>query len=223
VALSGSTTFNLDFVEAIEEAYERCGLEVRGGYDLATARRSINLLFIEWGNEGINLWTLEEREQVLSPSDGDYVLGADVVDVIEHHIEDSSGRISTLSRVPLAAHTRRVNPSTEGKPREVFVDRGQAAPIAHLWPLPNSSTYTMVYWVLRRIEDAGDYTNNADIPFRFLPAFIAGLAWKLAGKKKSSDIQLLTRLRAEYNEAFKMAKDEDRDRSPMRIVPRIVR
>lgn len=226
MATSGTTSFNLDMVEAIEEAFERAGLEVRSGYDMRTARRSINLMFADWANRGLNLWTMEERNQLLTYNDGDYTLGEDVVDVVEAMIQLPAGSGSrttryNVNRVSVATHATRVNPNLLGRPIEMYVDRQQPAPIVHLWPLPgDSGPYTLVYWVLRRMDDAGEYTNTADMPFRFLPAFISGLAWYIAEKKRTDDPNIILRLQARYEADWQRAADEDRDKSTLKIAPR---
>lgn len=223
MATSGTTTFTLDFVEAIEEAFERAGVENRVGYDMRSARRSINLLFAEWANRGINLWTVEERTQVLTPLVGEYTLDSDIVDIIETMVQVPNTTQVTrynLSRISVSTYAGHTNPTITGRPTEVYIDRQRVAPIVKLWPLPNIAGYTLVYWVLRRIEDAGAFTNNGDFPFRFLPAFIAGLAYYIAEKRQQADPALIQRLKLAYDETWQLAADEDRDRSTLSIVPR---
>ena len=219
MAVSGTTAFDLDIVELIEEAYEQAGIEARTGYDMRTARRSLDLLFIEWGNKGYNLWTIEEGSQALTASDGSYQLDADLIDLVEFVIRTSDDRDTSLSRVPLALHANRNNKTQEGRPNQIYVDRQRTGPIVNLWPLPDTSEYTLVYWALRRINDAGNFTNTVDTPFRFLPAVTAGLAHKLAGKKKPGDTGLITRLKVEAEQLFKEATEEDRDRSDVQVFP----
>lgn len=223
MATSGTTTFTLDFVEAIEEAFERAGVENRVGYDMRSARRSINLLFAEWANRGINLWTVEERTQALTPLVGEYTLDSDIVDIIETMVQVPNTTQVTrynLSRISVSTYAGHTNPTITGRPTEVYIDRQRVAPIVKLWPLPNIAGYTLVYWILRRIEDAGAFTNNGDFPFRFLPAFIAGLAYYIAEKRQQADPALIQRLKLAYDEAWQLAADEDRDRSTLSIVPR---
>lgn len=223
MATSGTTTFTLDFVEAIEEAFERAGVENRVGYDMRSARRSINLLFAEWANRGINLWTVEERTQALTPLEGEYTLDNDIVDIIETMVQVPNTTQVTrynLSRISVSTYAGHTNPTITGRPTEVYIDRQRVAPIVKLWPLPNIAGYTLVYWILRRIEDAGAFTNNGDFPFRFLPAFIAGLAYYIAEKRQQADPALIQRLKLAYDETWQLAADEDRDRSTLSIVPR---
>ena len=224
MATSGTTTFQLDFIEAIEEAYERCGLESRSGYDMKTARRSINLMQLEWANRGINLWTVEERTQVLTASDGSYQLNADIVDLLEHVISISGTTTETrynVTRVSVSTFATRTNPELTGRPTQIYINRKNEGPLINLWPLPDSTTtYTLHYWVLRRIEDAGAYTNTGDFPFRFLPVFVAGLAYYLSEKKCIDNPQIIERLKMRYEEQWANAADEDRDKSTLSLVPR---
>ena len=221
---SGTTTFDLPFTDAIEEAFERAGHESRSGYDMRTARRSINLLFADWANRGVNLWTIEERTQALTESDGEYTLGTDVVDVIEQVVKlvgSSPEARYNMTRVSITTHATRTNPTTTGRPTEVWYDRAQAAPVAHIWPLPDATgSYTLYYWVLRRLDDAGVYTNTADVPFRFLPAFISGLAFMIAEKKRQDDPNLIARLEERYDKDWARAAEEDREKATLSIVPR---
>ena len=221
---SGTTTFQLDFIEAIEEAYERCGLESRSGYDMKTARRSINLMQLEWANRGINLWTVEERTQVLTASDGSYQLNADIVDLLEHVISIADAPTETrynVTRVSVSTFATRTNPELTGRPTQIYINRKNEGPLINLWPLPDSTTtYTLHYWVLRRIEDAGAYTGTGDFPFRFLPVFVAGLAYYLSEKKCIDNPQVIERLKMRYEEQWANAADEDRDKSTLSITPR---
>jgi len=224
MATSLSSSFNLDFVEAIEEAHERCGLELRGGFEMRSARRSINIMFADWANRGLNMWTIEERSLVLTEGTSEYTLGEDIVDLIEYMVQIPNTSQETrynLSRVSVSTYAGRTNPTIIGRPTEIYVNRTQPAPIVHLWPVPGpGGPYTLKYWVLRRIQDAGAYTNTADLPFRFLPAFIAGLAYYIAEKKRTDDPGLIARLEQSYAKAWTLAADEDRDRSTLTLVPR---
>lgn len=220
---SGSTSFNLDFIEAIEEAYERCGLESRSGYDMKTARRSINLMLLDWANRGINMWTMEERTQVLTQGEGEYQLDADIVDIIEQVVQIPNQPQTTrytVSRVSVSTYATRTNPTIQSRPTQIYIERLNAGPRVHLWPLPNETGYTLVYWVLKRIEDAGAYSNTGDFPFRFLPVFISGLAYHIAEKKRSDDPALIDRLKARYEMDWQNAAEEDREKATLSIVPR---
>jgi hypothetical protein len=220
---SNTTIFNLDLTDLIEEAGERCGIEIRAGHQVRTARRSLNLLLAEWANRGINLWTLEQQERVLIPGVGRYILPADTVDLLEAVIRTGTGVSRTdlsLNRISASVYSTIPNKYTQGRPFQMWMDR-QAIPDIVLWPVPDSSAvYTLVYWRLRRLQDAGNGLNTQDIPFRFLPAMTAGLAYHMAIKIPEAR-PLLPVLKAQYDEAWMLAADEDREKSPVRFVPRI--
>jgi hypothetical protein len=220
---SGTTSFNLDFIEAVEEAYERVGLEVRSGWDAKTARRSINLMLLEWANRGINMWTMEERVVTLTQGVGEYQLDADIVDIIEQVVQlpnQTQTTRYTVSRVSVSTYATRTNPTIQSRPTQIYIERLNAGPKVHLWPLPNIAGYTLHYWILKRIEDAGAYTNTGDFPFRFLPVFVSGLAYHIAEKKASGNPELIMRLKARYEEDWQNAAEEDREKSTLSIVPR---
>lgn len=214
-------------VEAIEEAFELAGIESRSGYDMRTARRSINLMMLSWSNRGLNMWTYEERTQTLTYGVGEYALGSDIVDVLEQVVRlpqyASSPQVSRLNmtRVSVSTQATRTNPNITGRPVEIFYQRLTDGITAHVWPLPDSNgPYVLTYWVLRRIEDAGAFTNTGDFPFRFLPVFVAGLAYHIAQKKRRDDPNLVQTLKAEYDEAWDAASMEDREKATLNIVPR---
>jgi hypothetical protein len=236
---SGLTVFNLDLPEIIEEAFERAGIESRTGYELLSARRSLSLLMLEWANRGINLWTIEERSMALTYGVGQYTLESDIVDVIEQMVQIPPGSAGSsgptrynLTRVSVSTQATRTNPGITGRPTEVWYDRQEPAPIANIWPLPGQQgPYVLYYWVLRRIDDPGAYTNTMDVPFRFLPALIAGLAYYLAVKFLTADRadtrwavmfleQRIIRLHDDYEATFLAAAQEDRERATLTIVPR---
>ena len=212
---SGTTAFNLDFTELAEEAWERAGREMRSGYDLRTARRSMNLLTIEFANRGINLWTVESGSQVLTPGVATYNLPADTIDIIEHVIRTNAGNATlqsdlTISRISVSTYASIPAKLTQGRPIQIFVERLRDQPRITLWPVPDSSVqYTLFYYRLRRIQDAGTGVNTPDAPFRFLPAIAAGLAYHIAMKTPdlAGRVQML---KAEYDEQFNLAAGEDR-------------
>lgn len=195
---------------------------------MRTARRSINLLFADWANRGVNLWTVEERSEPLLVDTQDYTLGADIVDLIEYMLEVPDAYSSSvngptrynLTRASVSTFASHTNPRLTGRPTQIYVNRQAAAPIVRMWPTPQIEGYTLVYWVLRRVQDAGAYTNTGDFPFRFLPAFISGLAYMIAVKKRQDDPVLIARLKSDYAEDWQRAADEDRDKSTLTIVPR---
>ena len=162
---SGSTNFELDVSDYIEEAFERCGLEVRTGYDLKTAKRSLNLLFADWANRGLNQWTIAQRTQTLTASDGDYNLGTDVIDVLSMVVR-RSGTDFAMSRISRDEYISIPNKSTTGRPTQFFIDR-QITPEIKIWPLPENSTDVLHFDCLTRIEDADTFTNTIEVPFRF--------------------------------------------------------
>lgn len=220
MATSGTATFNLDIVEIIEEAYEQAGLELRSGYDLKTARRSLNLLAIDWANRGFNLWTVEQGVIPLLTGIASYVLPADTIDLVESVIRTTGDttRDISISRIGLSTYATIPTKDTQGRPVQYWLDR-QATPQITVWPVPSDDSYSFVYWRLRRIQDAGSTAENtADIPIRFLPCLIAGLAFKLASKRPEA-ADRLDRLEAAYEKAWADASYEDREKVPFRIVP----
>ncbi len=226
MATSGTTTFNLDLNEAVEEAFERCGAELRTGYDLKTARRSLNLMFSDWANRGINMWTIEQGQQVLTPGTATYTLPADTVDLMEHVIRTGAGNVSTqvdltITRISVSTYASIPNKLQTARPIQVWIDRLQPAPTFTVWPVPdNSQTYTFVYWRLRRIQDAGvGGTYTQDIPFRFLNALVAGLAYYLSMKLPDA-LERMPMLKQQYDEAWELASTEDREKASVRFVPR---
>lgn len=211
---SGSTNFELDVSDYIEEAFERCGLEVRTGYDLKTAKRSLNLLFADWANRGLNQWTIAQRTQIVTTSDGDYDLGTDVIDVLSMVVRRSSTDFS-MTRISRDEYLSIPNKTTKGRPTQFFIDR-QVTPQIKIWPVPENSTDVLHFDCLTRIEDADTFTNTVEVPFRFYPCLAAGLAYYIAIKKAPDRIQLL---KAIYDEEFDRAQAEDRDRASFNVVP----
>lgn len=226
MATSGTATFNMDFTEIAEEAWERAGREMRSGYDLRTARRSMNLLTIEWQNRGINMWTIDEGTVSLVEGTATYALPADTIDLLEHVIRTNSGNVSTqsdlsISRISVSTYASIPNKLSKGRPIQIYIDRGQANPSATVWPVPDASdTYVLKYYRMRRIEDAGSGVNTADVNFRFLPCLVSGLAYYIAQK----DPELAPRipmLQTEYERQFDLAAQEDREKASISLVPRM--
>jgi hypothetical protein len=226
MATSGTATFNLDLVEVVEEAFERCGAEMRTGYDLRTARRSLNLMFAEWANLGVNLWTIEQGVQALTPGVATYQIPADTVDLLEHVIRTPSAPNNldiTISRISVSTYSSIPNKAQTGRPIQLYIDRQRANPTVTVWPVPdNSQPYTLVYWRLRRIQDAGEGVNTMDVPFRFIPCLVAGLAYHMAMKIPGA-LERLPILKTQYEEAWALASEEDREKAPVRFVPRVAR
>ena len=187
MATSGVANFNLDLAEVVEEAFERAGGELRTGYDLRTARRSLNLMFADWANRGLNMFTYEQGTQVLTPGVATYTLPTDTVDLLEHVIRTGAGNVSTqadltITRISVSTYATIPNKLQQARPIQIFIERLNT-PQFTVWPVPdNTQTYTLVYYRLRRIENAGDGVNTMDMPFRFLPCMVAGLAYHLALK-----------------------------------------
>lgn len=221
---SGTATFNLDLTEIIEESFERCGSEARSGYDFRTARRSLNLLFADFANRGVNMWTIEQGSQVLTPGMATYNLPSDTVDLLEHVLRTGAGVAATqsdltITRISVSTYATIPNKLQQARPIQIYINR-QATPNFTVWPVPDSSqTYTLVYWRLRRIQDAGNGINTMDVPFRFVPAMVAGLAYYLA-LKIPSGVERLPILKAQYDEAWELASSEDREKAAVRFVPR---
>jgi len=211
---SSSTNFELDVAEYIEEAFERCGLEVRTGYDLRTAKRSMNILFADWANRGLNQWTIEQRTKTLVSGTAEYDLDTDLVDVLNAIIRRGSTDFS-LSRISRDAYINIPTKATTGRPSQYFLDR-QITPKLKLWATPENSTDVFVYDALTRIQDADTAKDTVDIPFRFYPCLTAGLAYYLSLKKAPDRVQLL---KAMYEEEFERASAEDRDRSSLTLTP----
>ena len=232
---TGTTSFNLDLNDLVEESFERAGSELRTGYDLRTARRSLNLLTIEWANRGINLWTIEQGQIPLVTGQVVYPLPVDTIDLLDQVIRTNAGSASNqtdinISRISESTYSTIPNKLTQGRPIQVWINRqsgattptGVNAPTINIWPTPNApdNQYMFVYWRLRRINDAGDGSNTQDIPFRFLPAMVAGLAYYLSIKIQGTDPNRVMGLKADYEQQFQLAAEEDREKSSIRFVPR---
>ena len=216
MATSGSRDFDLDVAEIIEEAYERCVLESRTGYDLKTARRSLNIMFADWANRGLNLWTVEQSTQALTDGTASYTLSADFTDLLEVVVR-RSGTDFMLTKMSRGEYLNIPTKTQEGRPTQYYFDR-KTTPSITLWPTPENSTDTLVFYYVRRIQDVDTQINTTDAPFRFLPCVIAGLSYYLAVKKAPDRIQLLKSI---YEEEFQRASDEDDDRVPLKLTPDI--
>jgi hypothetical protein len=220
MATSGTTTFDLDVDELIAEAYERCGLQARAGYDIKTARRSLNLMFLDWASRGLNLWTIEQRTLALTAGVYEYNLPLDTVNVLEAVIRSNVNGVQTditLNRFSRAEwlHTP-VKISTQSRPAQFYVQR-TITPQVYFYPNPDDSVaYTFVYYAIRRIQDAGAYTNTTDINFRFLPCLASGLAYYISMKRAPERMTMLKQI---YEEDFLRAAQEDRDIASVYLVP----
>jgi len=224
---TNTATFNMQLDEIIEECFERCGQEARSGYDFKTARRSLNLLTIEWASKGINLWTIEQGSIPLITGTGTYDLPPDTIDLLDQVVRTGTGTSQidiNLSRISSSTYSTIPAKNVQGRPVQVWINRQAQIPQINVWPIPDgSNTYTFVYWRLRRIQDAGNAVNTQDIPFRFLPALIAGLAFHLSIKLPGVDPNRSMALKAMYDEAFDIASQEDREKASYHATPRIFR
>jgi len=214
MAVSGSKDFELDVADYIEEAFERCGLEVRTGYDLKTAKRSMNLMFADWANRGLNQWTIAQKNFTVTQGDGNEPLGTDVIDILSLVIR-RDGTDYALNRISRDEYLNIPTKSTVARPTQFFVDR-QINPVLQMWPLPDNNTDVVYYDALVRMDDADTYTNTAQVPFRFYPALAAGLAYYISMKRAPDRSQML---KAVYEEELNRAMDEDRDRASFRMAP----
>jgi len=301
---SSTTAFNLDLNDLIEEAFERCGLELRTGYDFRTARRSMNLLTVEWANRGINLWTVEQGQIVMNTGQATYALPNDTIDLLDQTIRQNNGTTNqidiNISRISEPTYMTIPNKLTQGRPIQVWINRqsgqtnnlasttlngainatattitltstvglatsgfikvdnetivysnisgnqllncsrGQANTVAashstgasvftqnlpsiNVWPTPNAGGgYVFVYYRLRRMQDAGNGVTEQDIPFRFIPCMVAGLAYYISMKKPEVAPERIAMLKADYEQQFQLASEEDREKAPIRFVPRTI-
>jgi len=238
---TSTTSFNPDLNELMEEAFERCGTELRTGYHFRTARRSLNFLITEWANRGINLWTIEQGQIPLVQGTVTYDLPNDTVDLLEHVIRTYPGQGANqndinINRISISTYSTIPNKLTQGRPIQVWVNRrsGQtsdllgatpAYPQINVWPSPDQGSlaspfYYFVYWRLRRMVDAGNGVNVEEIPFRFQNCMVAGLAYMLSMKLPDIDPARIGILKTQYDEAWDLASAEDREKAPDRFVPR---
>jgi hypothetical protein len=299
---SSTTAFNLDLNDLIEEAFERCGLELRTGYDFRTARRSLNLMTVEWANRGINLWTVEQGQITMNTGQATYALPNDTIDLLDQTIRQNNGTTNqidiNISRISEPTYMTIPNKLTQGRPIQVWINRqsgqtntiasttlngaitstattitltstvglatsgfikidnetivysnissnqllncsrGQANTVAashltgasvfaqnlpsiNVWPTPNAGGgYVFVYYRLRRMQDAGTGVTDQDIPFRFIPCMVAGLAYYIAIKKPEVSPDRIVMLKTDYEQQFQLAAEEDREKAPIRFVPR---
>lgn len=217
MATSGTTTFDLSIDDLVEEAFERCGMRPQSGYQLNTARRSLNLLFLDWANRGLNLWTIEQATYVLTQGVNEITLPTDTVNVLEAIIRQNSQGINTdvyIERISREDWLNVPDKTSQARPAQFYVQRTNV-PKVFFYPAADQ-TYTFVYYRIRRIQDAGGYTNTADVNFRFLPCLASGLAYFLSLKFAADRTQALKAL---YEEDFQRAAMEDRDSASVQFVP----
>jgi hypothetical protein len=221
MATSGTTAFDLNIDEIVEEAYNRCAVQGTSGYDLKRARRNLNILFSEWGNRGVHLWKVELQTQALTAGVSAYTVPTSVSDVLEAYISTTAGTTAStndisLTKIDRSAYAALPNKGTTGQPSQYFVDR-QTTPVVNLYITPDATTYThLKYYTINRIEDAGNYTNTADVAYRFIPCMISGLAYYLSFLKSP---QLTSNLKLVYEDELQRALQEDGQRTSVYISP----
>ena len=225
MAIATTNNFNLDIAEAAEEAFELAGLEMRTGYDLRTARRSINLMMLEWANRGLNLWQVESGSTTLTAGTATYSLDPDTIDLLEHHLRTSDGNSSSqsdteLTRVSFSTYAGIPNKLDEGRPNEILINRNTSTTTFTLYPIPdNTTSYKVIWYRLRQIYAAGTpASNNIDIPKLFLPCLVSGLAFYIAQKNPEA-MQRVPFLKQQYEEQWMLASTENRVKASMRFVP----
>ena len=220
MALSGSTNFEPNITEFIEEAYERCGLELRTGYDLKSGIRSANLMLAEWANRGLNQWTIEQATQTVTEGTTSYSLNSNVIDlldvVLRRTVNDTQTDIS-MNRISRSEYINIPNKNSKARPSQFFLDK-LSTPSLKIWPAPENSTDILVFNKLVRMDDADTARNTMDMPFRFYPCFAAGLAYYISQKRAP---QLTAQLKSLYEEEFRRAADQDEDRASFQIRPRL--
>ncbi len=220
MALSGSTNFEPNVTEFIEEAFERCGIELRTGYDLRTAKRSINIMLAEWANRGLNQWTIEQTTQTVTEGTNSYNLNSNVIDILDMVVRRTTNSVNTdtnMSRISRSEYLNIPNKDTKARPNQFFFDK-QTTPAIKVYPTPENSTDVLVFNKLVRMDDADTAINTMDLPFRFYPCFAAGLAYYISIKRAP---QRTAELKAIYEEEFRRAADQDEDRASFRIRPHL--
>ena len=218
MAFSGTKTFALDIADTIEEAYELAGLEQRTGYDARTARRSLYIMFADWANRGVNLWTIEEISLDLVQGTNQYNMNAYDIDILSAVIRDSSTSPSTdieIDRIGRQEFLNIPNKTTQARPTQYFVDR-QITPVINIWPTPDSANYKLVSYRIQRIDDVNTSAENPEVPSRFIPCMVSGLAYYIALKKNPQKAGIL---KQQYEQDFKLAADEDRNRASLMLTP----
>ena len=226
MATTTTNAFNLDIGDIVDEAFDRCGLEARTGYDYKTARRSLDLMMLEWQNRGLNLWTLESGTTTLTAGTSEYTFDADTVDMLEVHLRLNSGETSNqtdydLTRVSVSGYADLPNKLQEGRPLQYYVERLTSSFKLVLYPIPDDiQTYVLSYYRVRQVYDSGDLGSyNMDVPKLFLPSLVAGLAYYVGMKYPEAVGNRLALLKQEYMEQFDLAAEENRVKASFRFVP----
>ena len=218
MATSGTKTFALDIADTIEEAFELAGLEQRTGYDAKTARRSLNIMFADWSNRGVNLWTVEQVSLDMVSGTSSYTLNSYDLDVLSAVVRTTSGSTTTdteLTRIGRSEYLSIPNKASSGRPTQFFIDR-QTTPVLKVWPTPDDSTDKIISYRIQRIDDVSTSAEDPEVPSRFIPCMVSGLAYNIALKKNPEKAGLLKQV---YEEQFSLAADEDRNRASLHLVP----
>ena len=225
MATSGTTTFNLDLSDIMEEAYDLCGLVMRSGYDYNTARRALNLIFLEWQNKGLNLWKIEQDTQALTAGTSSYAANSAAIEIVDAFIRtDASDTVKQfdqqLTRISRTQYNHQAKKLNQSKPTQFFVDKGTSSINIVLWSTPDDAqTYTLVYDFISKIEDAGQpASNNADVPARYLPCLTYALAYNIACKHPESTVKV-PMIKQRYDELWNEVSDADRERAAVKFVP----
>lgn len=219
MATSGTTNFNLDIDDVIEDAYERCGLETRSGYDLKSARRSLNILFQEWMNRGVHLWKVENVTANLTAGTTTYTAPSDASDVLEMTFRQVTGgntTDTTMTKISRSEYQALPNKFSQGQPTQYYVERNLSNVVINLYQTPDTTDTQINYNYIGRIEDVGQYTNQPDAPFRFLPCMVSGLAFYLSQKKAP---QMTQALKLYYEDELQRALTEDGQRASIHLTP----
>ena len=218
MATSSSTNFEPNVTEFVEEAFERCGLELRTGYDLKTAKRSINLMLAEWANRGLNQWTIEQATQTVTKGTNQYTLDSNIIDILDCSLRrdtDGTNLDLQMTKISRSEFLNIPTKSTQARPNQFFLDK-QISPVLNVWPTPENNTDVLVFNKLVRMDDADTATNTMDMPFRFYPCFAAGLAYYIAIKKAPDRVVMLKQM---YEDEFERAMSQDEDTASFRISP----
>lgn len=225
MATSGTTTFNLDLSDIMEEAYELCGLTMRSGYDYRTARRALNLIFLEWLNKGLNLWKIEQATQALTAGTSSYAAETSALEIVDAFLRTDSGNTDKqfdqqLTRISRTEYNHQAKKLLQSKPTQFFADKGTSGINIVLWATPDDAqTYTLVYDYIKRIEDAGSVaSNNADVPARYLPCLTYALAYNIACKEPDA-MNRVPMIKQRYNELWQEVSESDRERAAVKFVP----
>lgn len=218
MATSGTKTFALNIADTIEEAYELAGLEQRTGYDARTARRSLNVMFADWANRGVNIWTIAEVTLDLTQGTASYNLNAYDIDILSAVIRDTSKSPVLdieIDRIGRQEFLNIPTKTTQARPTQYFVDR-QITPVVNLWPTPDTSNYQLISYRIQRIDDVNTSAEDPEVPSRFIPCMVSGLAYYIALKKNPAKAGLL---KQQYEQDFQLASDEDRNRASLMLTP----